>query len=127
MFVLLLVRKIIDFCEGEMEGPRIVLPTGTLTHRFFGVRKVDPPKLALATGIGRFRDPFFGRKKVAFFEKNAKSGHETFTFGKGCQNHLTKMVCTLKTEIYFACGGSGKMKMSFMHLYKRPVDKRNNK
>ena len=49
-----------------MEGPRIVLPTGSLTHRFFGVRKVDPPKLALATGIGRFRDPFFGRKKVTF-------------------------------------------------------------
>ena len=70
-----------------MEGPRIVLPTGSLTHRFFGVRKVDPPKLALATGIGRFRDPFFGRKKVTFLEKSAKSGHETFTFGKGCQNH----------------------------------------
>ena len=68
------VRKIIHFCEGEMEGPRIVLPTGSLTHRFFGVRKVDPPKLALATGIGRFRDPFFGRKKVAFLEKSAKSG-----------------------------------------------------
>ena len=66
------VRKIIDFYEGEMEGPRIVLPTGSLTHRFFGVRKVDPPKLALATGIGRFRDPFFGRKKVSFFEKVQK-------------------------------------------------------
>ena len=71
-FVLVL-RKIIDFCEGEMEGPRIVLPTGSLTHRFFGVRKVDPPKLALATGIGRFRDPFFGRGKSDFFGKNAKS------------------------------------------------------
>ena len=87
-FVLLLVlRKIIHFCEGEMEGPRIVLPTGSLTHRFFGVRKVDPPKLALATGIGRFRDPFFGRKKLHFWKKSAKSGHVTFTFGKGCKNH----------------------------------------
>ena len=86
-FFFVLLRKIIDFCEGEMEGPRIVLPTGSLTHRFFGVRKVDPPKLALATGIGRFRDPFFGRKKVAFLGKSAKSGHETFTFGKGYQNH----------------------------------------
>ena len=85
-FVRPFVRKIIDFCEGEMEGPRIVLPTGSLTHRFFGVRKVDPPKLALATGIGRFRDPFFGRKKVSFLD-SAKSGHETFTFGKGCKNH----------------------------------------
>ena len=64
--------KCFIFCEGEMEGPRIVLPTGTLTHRFFGVRKVDPHKLALATGIGRFRDPFFGRKKVAFLEKKYK-------------------------------------------------------
>ena len=69
-----------------MEGPRIVLPTGSLTHRFFGVRKVDPPKLALATGIGRFRDPFLDEKSD-IFGKNAKSGHETFTFGKGCQNH----------------------------------------
>ena len=63
VLLLLLVRKIIDFCEGEMEGPRIVLPTGTLTHPFFGVRKVDPPKLALATGIGRFRDPFLDEIK----------------------------------------------------------------
>ena len=55
-----------------MQGPRIVLPTGTLTHRFFGVRKVDPPKLALATGIGRFRDPFFGRKKWHFWKKVQK-------------------------------------------------------
>ena len=55
-----------------MEGARIVLPTGSLTHRFFGVRKVDPPKLALATGIGRFRDPFFGRKKVTFLKKKQK-------------------------------------------------------
>ena len=70
-----------------MEGPRIVLPTGSLTHRFFGVRKVDPPKLALATGIGRFRDPFFGRKKLHFWKKSAKSGNGTFTFGKGCKNH----------------------------------------
>ena len=74
MFVLLrpFVRKIIHFCEGEMEGPRIVLPTGSLTHRFFRIRKVDPPKLVLATGIGRFRDPFFERKKVAFLEKKCK-------------------------------------------------------
>ena len=55
-----------------MEGARIVLPTGSLTHRFFGVRKVDPPKLALATGIGRFRDPFFGQEKVTFLGKNQK-------------------------------------------------------
>ena len=81
------LRKIIHFCEGEMEGPRIVLPTGSLTHRFFGVRKVDPPKLALATGIGRFRDPFFGRKKVDFLEKSCKKWSVTFTFGKGCKNH----------------------------------------
>ena len=68
-------------------GGHIDVLTGSLTHRFFGVRKVDPPKLALATGIGRFRDPFFGSKKVAFLRKNANSGHETFTFGKGCKNH----------------------------------------
>ena len=55
-----------------MEGPRIVLPTGSLTHRFFGVRKVDPPKLALATGIGRCGDPFFERKKVTFLKKMQK-------------------------------------------------------
>ena len=79
------LRKIIDFCEGEMEGPRIVLPTGSLTHRFFGVRKVDPPKLALATGIGRFRDPFFGRKKVTFLEKSSKSGHGILPGGKGAK------------------------------------------
>ena len=66
-FVLLrsFVRKIIHFCEGEMEGPRIVLPTGTLTHRFFGVRKVDP-KLALAT------DPFLDGKKLLFWKKVQK-------------------------------------------------------
>ena len=85
LFVLLLLRKIIHFCEGEMEGPRIVLPTGSLTHRFFGVRKVDPPKLALATGIGRFRDPFFGRKKVTFLEKRSKSGHGILPGGKGAK------------------------------------------
>ena len=79
------LRKIIDFCEGEMEGPRIVLPTGSLTHRFFGVRKVDPPKLALATGIGRFRDPFFGRKKVTFLGKCSKSGHGILPGGKGAK------------------------------------------
>ena len=79
------VRKIIEFCEGEMEGPRIVLPTGSLTHRFFGVRKVDPPKLAFATGIGRFRDPFFGRKKVTFLEKSSKSGHGILPGGKGAK------------------------------------------
>ena len=67
-----------------MEGPRIVLPTGSLTHRFFGVRKVDPPKLALATGIGRFRDPFFGRKKVTFLE-NAKSGMRLLPLVKGAK------------------------------------------
>ena len=71
-FSFVLLRKIIDFCEGEMEGPRIVLPTGSLTHRFFGVRKVDPSKLALATGIGRFRDPLFGRKQSGIFEKHCK-------------------------------------------------------
>ena len=79
------VRKIIDFCEGEMEGPRIDLPTGSLTHRFLGVQKVDPPKLALATGIGRFRDPFFGRKKVTFLEKSSKSGHGILPGGKGAK------------------------------------------
>ena len=70
-----------------MEGARIVLPTGSLTHRFFGVRKVDPPKLALATGIGRFRDPFFGREKVTFFreKKHAKSGHGVLPGGKGAK------------------------------------------
>ena len=66
-------------------GSRIVLPTGSLTHRFFGVRKVDPPKLALATGIGRFRDPFFGRKKVTFLEKSSKSGHGILPGGKGAK------------------------------------------
>ncbi len=74
-----------------MEGPRIVLPTGTLTHRFFGVRKVDPPKLALATGIGRFRDPFFGRKKVTFLEKSAKIGLGVLPGGKGA---TIRLFCT---------------------------------
>ena len=83
-FVLLL-RKIIHFCEGEMEGPRIVLPTGSLTHRFFGVRKVDHPKLALRNSIGRFRDPFFGRKKLHFWKKSAKSGHGVLPGGKGAK------------------------------------------
>ena len=68
-----------------MEGPRIVLPTGSLTHRFFGVRKVDPPKLALATGIGRFRDPVFERKKVAFWGKSAKSSLGVLPGGKGAK------------------------------------------
>ena len=68
-----------------MEGPRIVLPTGSLTHRFFGVRKVDPPKLALATGIGRFREHFLDRKNVTFLEKSSKSGHGILPGGKGAK------------------------------------------
>ena len=46
--------------------------TGSLTHRFFGVRKVDPPKRALRNSISRFGDLFFGRKKVIFLKKVQK-------------------------------------------------------
>ena len=66
------VRFISEFCELKIGGGHIDVLTGTLTHRFFGIRKVDPSKVGLATGISRFRDPFFERKKVTFFEKVKK-------------------------------------------------------
>ena len=34
------------------------LLTGSLTHRFFGIQKVDPPKRALRLSIRRSRVPF---------------------------------------------------------------------
>ena len=79
------VRKVSEFCELKIWGGHIDVLTGSLTHRFFGVRKVDPPKLALATGIGRFRDPFFGREKVTFLEKSSKSGHGVLPGEKGAK------------------------------------------
>ena len=45
------------------------LLTGSLTHRFFGIPKVDPPKRALRLSICRFRVPFFDHQKVTFSEK----------------------------------------------------------
>ena len=42
------------------------LLTGSLTHRFFGIPKVDPPKRALRLSIRRSRVPFFGHQKVFF-------------------------------------------------------------
>ena len=73
--------------------------TGSLTHRFFGVRKVDPPKLALATGIGRFGDPFFGRKKLTFLKKNAKSDHGVLPGGKGAKSQSLRSCVFLRRPI----------------------------
>ena len=64
-----------------MEGARIVLPTGSLTHRFFGVRKVDSlnsHSRLVSVGSG-----------TLFWTKKRKITKWTwdFTGRKGCQNH----------------------------------------
>ena len=45
------------------------LLTGSLTHRFYGIPKVDPSKRALRLSIRRSRVPFFGHQKVIFLQK----------------------------------------------------------
>ena len=62
------------------------LSSGSLTHRFFGIPKVDPPKRALRLSICRFRVPFFDHQKVFFSEK--------------VENPLLVMTCK---SVYFTC------------------------
>ena len=80
------VRIIIDFCERHLECASLKILSVIWAIDFAWsenwmavnwVSEWDRP----------VRGPFFGRKKVAFLEKSAKSGHVTFTFGKGCKNH----------------------------------------
>ena len=78
-FVRSSVRKIIHFCGRHMRGGHIELLTGSLTHRFFGIPKVDPPKQALRLSIRRSRVPFFEHKKVIFLQNIAKNGLGVFT------------------------------------------------
>ena len=74
--------------------------TGSLTHRFFGVRKVDPPKRALRNSISRFGDPFFGRKKVTFLKKkSAKSDHGVLPGGKGAKSQSFRSCVFLRRPI----------------------------
>ena len=65
------VRKIIHFCGRHMRGGHMELLTGSLTHRFFGIPKVDPPKRALRLSIRRSGVPFFAPKSN-FFVKHCK-------------------------------------------------------
>ena len=73
--------------------------TGSLTHRFFGVRKVDPPKRALRNSISRFGDPFFERKKVTFLKKSAKSDHGVLPGGKGAKSQSFRSCVFLRRPI----------------------------
>ena len=52
------VRKIIDFCEGDMEGASPLLSTGSLSTFDFEGSKSEHLSKSLRAGIGRFRDPF---------------------------------------------------------------------
>ena len=73
------VRKIIHFCGRHIGGGHMELLTGSLTHRFFGIPKVDPPKRALRLSIRRSRVPFFGHQKVTFLQNTAKNCIGIFT------------------------------------------------
>ena len=73
------VRKIIHFCGRHIGGGHMELLTGSLTHRFFGIPKVDPPKRALRLSIRRSRGPFLGPQKVTFLQNIGKNGLGVFT------------------------------------------------
>ena len=67
-------NKVIHFCGRHIGGGgHMELLTGSLTHRFFGIPKVDPPKRALRLSIRRSRVPFFGPQKVTFLQNIAKT------------------------------------------------------
>ena len=77
-----------------MEGARIVLPTGSLTHRFFGVRKVR----LVSAGSGT---PFLDGKKLFFGEKVQKVDMEFYREKRVPKSHCFELTLVAsRTRMY---------------------------